>query len=289
MCRRCALNEFASRNSSKILGGPLMVTLVGATALTYGVEVRDRCYDQSADGRAMAGRRELTVSKQNVSMACRASDSEAFTTADHDPWIPGIWISTSLRISNERRAVLKAIMTALTPAGINSERDCDVLIAAAAKDPVQTPKMWQLPAVGYGFDQSSKYLVDIVSSWVAHALISSWEHIPNELTNFADTKERKLQDGSSFCLPKLWEEVDQRGKAWEQVLLPCRKLATFLSKCKARLVKKGCQQRIPLEMEKLAKVLLKRDCEVSKDEYLGSHRFCDWRNGQEVPGSSHAG
>jgi hypothetical protein len=66
--------------------------------------------------------------------------SWTLTTTDQEHDTPAMGFSRSFRIMKERSAVLNAMRTASIPAGINSDNVWEVLIAAAANEPVQSPK-----------------------------------------------------------------------------------------------------------------------------------------------------
>ena len=75
-------------------------------------------------------------------------------TAAHEGEVPGMGFSMSLRISSGRRPVLKAARAASTPGGTSSESVQDVLMAAAANEPVHVPTKQLLSALGKGLDPS---------------------------------------------------------------------------------------------------------------------------------------
>jgi hypothetical protein len=103
-------------------GGPLRVTPPGLTALKYGLE---------AIGRPVFSERySLTAAIASCSFNATIADQMG---------APCEVCSISLRASMETRPVLNETKTASRAAGMSSEMVWEVLMAAAAKEPVQRP------------------------------------------------------------------------------------------------------------------------------------------------------
>jgi hypothetical protein len=63
----------------------------------------------------------------------------------------------SCRVLREWSAVLKAASAASTPAGNSSAMVRDEETAAAAKEPVHTPRTYEVAAMGKRFDLSTRF------------------------------------------------------------------------------------------------------------------------------------
>lgn len=77
----------------------------------------------------------------------------------------------------DRRETLKAIMTVSTAAGSSSAMVREVLMAAAANEPVQAPIKYARSGEGYEFDPLPTYLQTSVSCRLIFTKLGCFYHI----------------------------------------------------------------------------------------------------------------
>jgi len=95
---------------------------------------------------------KLTCARENASNSFEALVGSIAKSTDHTGDVFKALLSISSRASIDRSPVRKAMSTASTAAGTSSTTLLDVLIAAAAKDPIHRPTTALSEPFGYGLD-----------------------------------------------------------------------------------------------------------------------------------------
>ena len=113
-----------------------------------------------------------TFALENAFSAFKAVSSSIPTITDHTGETPREPCSMSFRTSTERSPVRNAMSTASIAAGSNSNTVAEVLMAAAAREPVQRPMTVVSKELGNGLDPSPWYLMCVRNIEVENRLVT---------------------------------------------------------------------------------------------------------------------
>lgn len=80
--------------------------------------------------------------------------------------------------------------------------------------------------------------------------------LPDELSNFAETQQSKLQNWSSFCLVEFGYEIDYRGEARKPFLLAGREVGKLPAEGESDFIKERPEGIVVLDMKESLQVSL---------------------------------